>query len=268
MTYYYLLFFLSFSLFAQSKAQIEVLKNPQSLEDFEHQFKGCPENSECDQVMGLQLGRWKDLVSKLKDGEMTATKKVQFLELFRAKYGIPVEFYTYQKSQLGFKPLLYNSSCRNHNPKDKEKKILRGSAFLKSLSSTEGVVWRDQTQIQVPVGELIVPQPVQVFSPTPVTYQLPLGDQPLFIKNKELHILREEDGLFYFLKISSTGDWKVEDVDMSRLSFWEDKRENVTCPVEKEKSKSIYFESSFCKKIWDEDTKTTLIIKMNEGCII
>lgn len=268
MTYYYLTFFLTFSLFAQSKPQIEVLKNPQSLEDFEHQFKGCPENSECDQVMGLQLGRWKDLVAKLKDEEMSASKKVQFLELFRQKYGIPVEFYTFQKSQLTFKPLLYNSSCRQHNPKEKDKKILRGSAFLKSISATEGVIWRDQTQIQVPVGELFIPQPVQVYFPEAVTYQLPLGDQPLFIKNKELHILREEEGLFYVLKISSTGDWKIADVDLSRLSYWEDKRENTTCPVEKEKTKSIYFESSFCKKIWDEDTKSLLTIKLNEGCII
>ena len=216
----------------------------------------------------MQLGRWKDLVRKLKDDDMSTTKKVQFLELFRAKYGIPVEFYTYQKSQLSFKPLLYNSSCRGHNLKEKEKQILRGSAFLKSLSSTEGVVWRDQTQIQVPVGELMVPQPVQILSTEAVTYQLPLGDQPLFIKDKSLHVLREEDGLFYFLKIGRTGDWKIEDVDMSRLSFWEEKRENTNCPAEKEKTKSQYFESSFCKKIWDEDSKSSLTIKLNEGCVI
>jgi hypothetical protein len=218
--------------------------------------------------MGLQLTRWKDLVSKLKDEEMTNTKKAQFLELFRAKYGLPVEFYTHHKSQLGFKPLLYNSSCKIHNPKEKEKHVLRGTAFLKSLSAVEGVVWRDQTQIQVPVGDLIIPQPVQVYSVTPTTYYLALGDQPLFIKNKEVYVLREEDGLFYFLKINSSGEWKVEDVDMARLSYWEDKRENVPCPIDKEKVKSEFFHSNFCKKVWDEDTKTTLIMKLSEGCVI
>lgn len=268
MTYYYLLIFLSFSLFAQSGPQIEVLKSAEGLEDFEHQFKGCPENSECDQVMGLQMSRWNELVTKLKTAQLTPLKKVQFLEVFRAKYGIPVEFYTDQKSQQTFKPLLYNSSCKIHNPKDAEKKVLRGTSFLKSLSSTEGVVWRDQTQTQVPLGQLMTPQPVQVLSSPPATYQLPLGDQPLFIKNKDLFVLREEDGLFYFLKISSSGEWKIEDVDMSRLSYWEDKRESVKCPLEKDKENSLYFESSFCKKIWDEDSKSTLIVKLQEGCII
>jgi hypothetical protein len=109
---------------------------------------------------------------------------------------------------------------------------------------------------------------VQILATEVATYQLPLGDQPLFIKDKSLHVLREEDGLFYFLKIGRTGDWKIEDVDMSRLSFWEEKRENTNCPAEKEKTKSQYFESSFCKKIWDEDSKSSLTIKLNEGCVI
>ena len=94
----YLLIFITLSGFAQNKPRIHVIPNPQSLEDFDHEFKGCPENSECDQVMGHMLSRWKLLISKLKEIPDT-NKNAQALELFRAKYGIPAEFYTNQKSQ-------------------------------------------------------------------------------------------------------------------------------------------------------------------------
>jgi hypothetical protein len=266
----YLIFFLSFPLWASPlRPKIELLPAPESIEDFEHQFKGCPENSECDQVMGMQMQRWKDLVSKIEEQGIQGAKKAQFLELFREKYGIPVEFYTYVKSQQGFKPLFFNSHCKDHNPKDnEEKRVLKGTAFVKSLSDKKATVWRDQTQIEVPVGELFLPQPVLVyFSQIPQVYQLPLSDQPLFIKNKELHVLKEEDGFFYFLKISAKGDWKMEDVDFSLLGQWERKRENVTCPDDKNNTTPTEFGVVFCKSVWDEDQKKPVIIKMHQGCV-
>lgn len=263
----YLLFFISLSAFSQPSPQIKVIPNPQSIEDFDHQFKGCLENSECDQIMGLQLTRWKDLITKVQ--AVPAAKKAQYLELFRAKYGIPVEFYTTQKSQQGFKPLLFNSHCKLHNPKDPESKILKGMAFLKSLSKEKAVIWRDQTQIEVPVGKLLVPQPVIVYGEKETqTFQLPIGDQPLFIKKNELYVLKEEEGLFYILKVSANGEWKIENLDFTRLSEWEDKRSEVTCPKDKTKLAPKIFEIEFCKSVWNEDLKKTVVVKMHQGCII
>ncbi len=265
----YLLFFLSFEVLAQVKPQIQVMPAPQTFEDYEHQFKGCPENSECDQVMGLQMGRWKELVSKLKKDSMSNSKKVQFLELFRSKYGIPAEFYTHYKSQQGFKPFLFNSPCKEHNPKEADKKIYRGTAFLQSLSDKEAVIWRDQTRIEVPVGELFIPQTISIYFPDGVKkYQLPLMEQPLFIKNKDLYVLREDDDFFYMLKINPQGSWKIEDFDFSKLSEFEEKRQNITCPVDKTKASEDAFAIEFCKTIWDADLKQTLTVKMRQGCVI
>lgn len=262
----YLLFFITLAAFGQTKPRIEVLKEPGSIEDFEHQFKGCLENSECDQVMGLQLSRWKDLIKKVNTPSMKDAQKAQYLELFRAKYGIPVEFYTYQKSQQGFKPLLFNSSCKDHNPK-KGEKVLRGISFLKSLSQDKAVVWRDQTQIEVPTGELLIPQPVFVYLPTGMaTYQLPLNDQPLFIKKDELYVLREEDDFFYILKVSKNGDWKIESLNMESLSQWEIHRSNVACPKDEKKLAPKVFGDEFCKTVWNEDLKKTVVVKMHQGC--
>ncbi len=265
----FLLFFASISAFSQTTPQIQVMKDPRSIEDFEHQFKGCLENSECDQVMGLQMTRWRNLVNKLKDDPMDSAKKAKFVELFRAKEGIPAEFYTYQKSQQGFKPMLFDSPCKNHNPKDRSKKVLKGTSFVIGLSKEKATIWRDQAKLEVPVGELIIPQPVIVYNGTEqVLYQLPLGDMPLFIKNNQLHILREDDGFFYDLAVASDGTWKVEYLDFSKLSDYQDRLSEATCPKDATKLAPEMFGVEFCKNVWNDDQKKTVVVKMHSGCVI
>lgn len=265
----YLLFLLSLPLFAQESKLIQTIADPKTPEDFEHQFKGCLENSECDQVMGLQLSRWKELTSKLRDGNIPAEKKAQELEAFRKKSGIPVEFYTHQKSQQGLKPMLFNSSCKGHNPKEKEKKVLKGTAFVKSMGPTQAIVWRDQTQIEIPLGELLAPQPVTVYYPTgPVTYYLPLGDQPLFIKAREVYALKEDDGLFYILKMALNGEWGIVNVDFKLLGQLEEHRQEVVCPKDDKYVAPKNFGTTFCKTVWDVDSKKVLVVRLHQGCPI
>lgn len=264
----YLLFFLSLGTYAQPIKQIQVLPNPKSIDDFEHEFKGCPENSECDQVMGHEMQRWHEFVKNLKNSEAGPTKKTQTLEIFREKYGIPTDFYTNQMSKKSFGPILYNSACRAHNPKDQNKKILRGTAFVKNIFEKKAQIWKDQTLVEIEHNNLFTPKPVTVFYPEgPKVYHLSLDDQPLLIKNKEIYILKEEDDLFYGLKISVSGEWKIVDLDFSSLSDWQSKQEIVECSKDKQSSQGI-FENSFCKKIWDETTKKALVVKISQGCII
>lgn len=264
----YFFIFITLSAYSQTKAKIEPLKEPKTMEDFEHQFRGCPANSECDQVMGLQMTRWNDLIKKIKGPGMKENQRAQYLDLFRSKYGIPVEFYTYQKSQQTFKPLLFSSPCKDHNPKNGEK-VLKGMAFLKSMSKDKAVIWRDQTQTELPVGEVLIPQPVFVYNGEVRTdYALPLGDQPLFIKNNDLYVVREADELFYVLRVSKSGDWKIESLQMDQLTQWEDKRSEVACPKEKEKLAPKVFGVEFCKSVWNEDLKKSVIVKMHQGCVI
>ncbi len=264
--YFFLLFLIP--VVSGARPEIKVIEEPKSLEDFEHQNKGCPANSECDVVMGHQMKNWKGLVKRLAENQnLSQEKKVQEVEEFRSRFGIPTEFYTYRKSQQGFRPLFFNSPCKEHNPKKEEDRVLRGISFLKSMTGTKAIVWRDQAQIEVPVGQLLIPQPVTVFSPTgPVDYFLPIDDQPLFIRDKALHIIREEEGFFFVLRVESNGDWKIVDVDLTRLSDWEDKREYVTCPIEKNKKTPKEFGVTFCKSVWDEDLKKPVVVRMHAGC--
>ena len=207
------------------------------------------------------------MVKRLSTESIPSSKKAQEAEEFREKAGIPAEFYTNIKSQQGFKPFYFNSPCKDHNPKKNEDRTLRGSAFIKSMTAAKAIVWRDQAQIEVPLGELLTPQPVTVFTTTGAeNFYIPIDDQPLFIKDKSLHILKEDEGFFYVLKIDSKGDWKIVDVDLTKLSDWEDKRENVTCPVEEEKKTPKQFGVTFCKSVWDEDNKRPVIVRMHAGC--
>lgn len=264
---HYFLILLLVPLLSAAAPEIKVIADPTSAEDFDHQNKGCPENSECDPVMGLQMQNWKTLVKKLAESVVSSDKNIQEVEEFRAKSGVPVEFYTYKKSQQGFKPIFFNSPCKDHNPKIQENRVLRGTAFIKSMTKDKAVVWRDQTQIEVPLSDLLIPQPVTVFFPTgAVTYFIPIDDQPLFIKEKALHILREDEGFFYILRVEPAGDWKIADIDLTKLSDWEDKREYVTCPPEKEKKTPKEFGVTFCKSVWDEDVKKTVVVRMHAGC--
>ncbi len=265
----FLIFFVTISAFSQTSPQIQVMKDPKTLDDFEHQFKGCLENSECDQVMGLQLGRWRNLVDKLKNSSIDTANKAKLVELFRAKEGIPAEFYTFQKSQQGFKPMLFDSPCKNHNAKERTHKILKGTSFIMKLSKDNAIIWRDQAKLEVPLGDLVIPQPVAVYDgPLPTIYHLPLGDQPLFIKNHQLHILREDDGFFYDLTVASSGEWKVGELDFTKLSDYQDKISEVTCPKDATKIAPEIFGVEFCKNVWNEDQKKTVVVKMHTGCII
>lgn len=271
MRLHYFVLILLFPAFAAARPEIKVIDEPKSLEDFEHPNKGCPANSECDQVMGHQMKNWQELVKSLADNStLSSVKKAEALDEFRAKAGIPAEFYTYKKSEQGFKPFFFNSPCKEHIPKDPkndETRVLRGTAFLKSLTKDKAVIWRDQAQIEAPVGALLIPQPVTVFSPAgPVQYSIPIDDQPLFIRDKSLFILREEEGFFFVLRISQTGEWKIVDLDLTRLSEWEDKREYVTCPADKEKKTPKEFGVTFCKSVWDEDLKKPVVVRMHAGC--
>jgi hypothetical protein len=268
MRLHYFFFLLLMPGLSGAQPEIKVIEEPKSLEEFENQNKGCPANSECDVVMGHQMKTWKELVKKLADNQtLSQEKKAQEIEEFRSRAGIPAEFYTYRKSQQGFRPLFFNSPCKDHNTKKEEDRVLRGISFLKSLTKEKAIVWRDQAQIEVPVGELLIPQPVTVFTPTgAVHYFLPIDDQPLFIRDKALHIVREEEGFFFVLRVEANGDWKVVNVDLTRLSDWEDKREYVTCPAEKEKKTPKEFGVKFCKSVWDEDLKKPVVLRMHAGC--
>jgi hypothetical protein len=262
----YLMIFFSLSLFGQPGQVIKEALPPKTIEDFEHQFKGCLENSHCDEIMGKQLSTWKHFLSELRNQTVSSKEKHQRLDDFRSKNGIPVEFYTTEKSQLGFKPLLFHSACKNHNP-EKGVKIQRGLSFIKSISQEKGVLWRDQTQIEVPVGEIFHPQMVTVFfDEKKINYLIPLDDQPLYVKDKSLYLLKEDQEVFYVLKISPEGEWRIIDTNLNQVTQWSEKRKVIECPKSLPQTNREIFQNDVCHEIWNEDQKKLIPVIMQRGC--
>lgn len=247
---------------AWSAPQIKVLPEPSGGHEFIHPNLGCLENSECDPVMGHQLNQWNKII---KDKERANREKRLALAKHLKERGIPTEFYTAEKANPFFKPLLFNSHCRNHNPKEGVK-TLHATAFIKSLTPQKALIWRDQTQIEYVPNEMLVAQPIKVyFDEAPKIYLSSLDDQPLYIKDGKLYILKEYEDEFFLLEIDQQGQWQIVDLDITKLSFYEDKKIHMECP------KAIgphpkEFEVRFCKGIWDESQSKLIPVEMYQGC--
>ncbi|MFA7612651.1 MAG: hypothetical protein WCY48_00335 [Candidatus Caldatribacteriota bacterium] len=258
----YLVLFLIVSPLSWSAPQVKVLSEPSTPQEFIHQNPGCLENSECDPVMGHQINEWNQLI---KNPKLKGKDKRLALSKHLKERGIPTEFYTIQKVSRFFKPMLFNSHCRNHNPKEGEK-ILRGTSFIKSLTPDKAVIWRDQTQIEFTPDEQLVAQPIKVyFDEVPKIFLSSLDDQPLFIKDHKLYILKEYEEEFFLLEIDEKGKWEIVDMDISKLSFYEDKKAHMECP-NSVGTHPTEFEVRFCKGIWDESQSKLIPVEMYQGC--
>lgn len=264
----FLFTFSAHSYFPQGTLKVVPPENPESLEDFAHPHKGCPENSDCDEKMGGQLLTFKTLVKEL-EAEEDFKLKIKKLEAYRSQFGLPVEFYTTQKADQNFKPLFYNSPCKNHNPKNKENQTLLGVAFIKKISQGKGHIQRGDTLYEIPIGELFQPQPVEVFfdQKKPSLFYLPTGDKPLLIKDQGLIVLKEEDGFFYPLKISPNGEWLVSDFDLKDVTKWYEKTLHGSCPESTTKAPDA-FGTFYCEHIWSEDLKKNIPVKYYRGCVL
>lgn len=258
----YLLFFLVISTQLWSSPQVKVLPEASLPHEFIHENLGCQENSECDPVMGHQIHQWQKLI---KDPQLKGKEKRQALARHLKEKGLPTEFYTIQKVNRFFKPMLFNSHCRDHNPKEGEK-TLRGTAFLKELSPSKAIIWRDQTDIEFKPDEQLVAQPIKAyFDELPQNYLVGLDDQPLYLKDKKLYILKEYDEEFFLLEVAPDGKWQIVDMDLANINTFEDRKTHIDCPPSSSPMPKE-FSVKFCKGIWDETSKKLIPVEMYQGC--
>lgn len=256
----------------KDKADLDIHLLPQESSGLEgdHLNSGCPENSECDQVMGIQLKRWQNLLKNLQAREKDPKKQAAFIQGHLDLYGVPAEFYTHNKSAHSFKPLYYNSACAEHNPKGKPAdKVLRGMSFIKGTKNKNALLWRDQASLEIPVNDQLDLAPLDIaYDDQLKTYLVPLEEEPLFISKDGPVFLREYDGFFYILLVKDSGEWKIGVMDFMTLSSFEEKKRAINCP-QKEKAPKLTgpFNLILCKEIWDDAAKKTRPVYLRRGCI-
>lgn len=261
-----------------------------SLEDFEHINKGCPENSDCSVNMGKQRTLWLNLFksfpkSPVPSKESKDLNHVNEIEKFRKENGIPVEFYTNSAGGDRFSPILFDSSCEQHNPKkDKkgnvlsEEKVLIGTSFVKNTKDGQVHLNVLDTKYDIPLGELAYFDPLYIISPKSsanpaqtTLYWVPHGEKPLYIEGNSIVLLREQDNFYYGLKIFPNGEWQVTEIKPGQ--GLDEKINEETCQkneiIEKYKGSpefKKYYLDQFCQSIYDIQSKSLKTMALFWSC--
>jgi hypothetical protein len=213
---------------------------------FEHKNYGCPINSDCSKENGELIQAWEKMLS------MADSKSVgRMIRKFKKIHGIPLEFLTNIESKKTIDPILYKSRCAQHNPKNPNNKIFKGTKFLTKTKKSE----------------LMIFDKVLLYSKDKaVEFSIPYQDIPIMIKDNKLIITKDYDDDFYQLAVSSNGDLEVLDFKIKTLKRAMNKRiKEVKCPSKMTVDKR-YHQNTYCQKIWDADTKSLKTIQLSWSC--
>lgn len=241
---------------------------PTSYEDFAHEHKGCPENSECDETLAKIFLRWKQSVERW-SGELSRGQKENEMRQQLAKGGWPVEFYTRKAAQTGFNPALLGSPCAIHNPKDKPlERIWRGRAFIQGLRQGRVLVSRGDTEFEVEPGELLQLQPVYILNEKapPQKFLLPLDERPVYLEKGRLVVMTETDDLYVLLDIGVDGPWGLRLPPPEGLTQYFEDRQEITCPQDIPPPITPWFNRAHCGKLLNKDTGKTVIAVYYWSC--
>lgn len=211
-----------------------------------HENKGCPINSVCSKTSGKKLQQWEKALKRI-----TSKNIIKELIKFKNKNGLPIQFLTRKKAQKALDPILWNSRCKFHNPKNPNNDILKGMQFFKNL----------------PDSELTVLTPVRLYDGIKkIDYKIPYGDQVYFIKNKKLIVLKDYDDFYYQLALGADRSMTVVNHPSSLINMALDKRvTQIKCPAEMDFD-STYFSKIYCQKVLDLDTNDLRIIQYPWTC--
>lgn len=217
------LLFTSFSLGAKEEFQPYMIA---------HKTKGCPENSYCQPEQAKDQMKWKDNMMAM------SKNKIQDLNLLKESMGAPVDFYLATNSPNEEKTILWDSRCENHrkaNPK-----IYLARTFLKQLP------------IDTPTANAHIPFLLIQKGKELLRFAYSKGDFPLYYENDAIFLNREEEGVYYAVKIFSSGKYQFLEPITTKLV-----PEEVACPddlVAKFRelitNKAVYT-SAVCRQIWD-----------------
>ena len=262
-----LLISLSSHTLAQSKGALA------QYEEIAHENEGCPENSECDALMGLQMKNWKNLAASLKGADKSNALTNKLLQDFISSKGWPSSFYARPDIRSTLAPILFSSSCAPHNSKEPTLKLMKAEAFIKDVKSGSATIIKGNTEYKLKIGETIFLQQVIVHRPdkSKQEYWLPLSEQPLFIDGSELYTLVESEDFFSYLKSSPDGSWNFSvnppDKANESASFYYDQSEEVSCP---EEAKAIAipfgFQRTYCKSLLNIEGKNAGVIQYFWDC--
>ncbi len=212
----------------------------------EHENPGCPINSECSKHSGIKILKWEKFINKTSGKNKTA-KLNQYLNT----NGIPLYFLTHRDSKIALDPIMWNSRCKHHNPKNPNNNIFKALKFFKEIPPSKHAIFT----------------PVIVYEGTKeIKYNIPYQDQIVLLDGNEILTLKDYDDFYYQLKISPKGNLKVSNISSKLINKALDRKVTETkCPT-KMKIDDTYFLNSYCQKILDIKSNKLKIIQYGWAC--
>lgn len=263
------LLLLSLTCWGQNPApKVVAAKENLSYEDFEHPNKGCPENSECDELMGKLLASWKKLTERWDSGVAAATKLAEMRKQLMQQ-GWPVEFLVKSQARSGLNPVLFGSACPEHNPKaSPQDKIWRGLGFIKGTDKGHIVFSRGDTEFKIKQGELLQLRPVVVHSEgaAPRTFFIPLDETPAYLAQGKLWSLIESENIYVLIGAPLDGAWELALPPETGLSELFEDRSDVACPKDAKTAELPWFPKTHCQKLLDKDAGKEVVVQYFQSC--
>ncbi len=237
----YLILFLTFSI-PQAMANNFL----DEFDKLQHENTGCPINTSCSKKMGTALSKWEAFIKK-------THSKNQFnkLQVFFKNNGIPLYFLSTKEAKISLDPIIWDSRCRFHIPKNPNNRIVKAMKFLKKL----------------PKNSLYNFTPLIVYNgKDEMNYRIPYEDYPFAIKDERLFFIKDYDDFYYYYSVDKEGNLQIENLNQKLVNMAMDKKQdNIKCPTSM-KFDDKYFSQSFCQKIQDLKTKELKIIQYAWSC--
>lgn len=217
-----------------------------SFKDIEHKNKGCPINSDCSKTNGILMQDWDKIFLEPK-----TTKRFKLMQRFQKQHGLPLQFLASIGIKKNYDPILWNSRCRHHNPKNPNNNIYQGMIFTKTI----------------PLESDLMFDPVVVYNKgKKINFRVPYQDKPFFIKGDRIYILKDYDDNYYQISVGPKGNFRLENENLSLYSKATSKKmKEVPCPEDKMDKPDLYT-SSYCQKVWDVDTNEMKTVQVFWSC--
>lgn len=214
---------------------------------------GCPENSYCQKSAGVARTEWSKLIKQFTE---KAISPLQINNQLNASTGHLIPIWGKKNARENPLAMLWDSPCKNHRaPYDK---FFLGELFVKDLSiETENKFSDFHFSKLITINN----------NGEAVAYPIPRGDGPLLLINDEWYFTKDEDGHFYGLYISKTGQIRI-----GRTQKVTHFPTEIKCPSEfiqlfQRKAPHLHFyQGTICKNIWNETLKRTEPILIGWSC--
>lgn len=212
---------------------------------------GCPENSHCTKELGIKRDTF---ISEIKKINLEKEEEINKRILKNTHY--PITVWANEDQKTNNLPLIFwNSPCKQHNPPNP--KILIAEIFMKDLS-----VNSTKKQDNIIFNKLFY------FENKKWKYTfVPRGDAPLMIINNKFYYIREEEGHYFGLMISKTGELFVSKTkSVSQFPKELECNKEMIEEFYKEAPTLTFFKGQICKEIWNQDKKSYEPIMLGWSC--